>query len=153
MHHHSCKRHEVRWAYQHLGLHSLAPGPHTSKPHPENKIYPYLLNDIEIIKPFSTDITYIRLQHGFVYLMVIIDWYSRFVLDWQLSIYLEADFCVEALRRVLAHSHCNIFNTDWGRSLPVIILLMHLKNIKLRSVWMEKDVGLTIFLLSVYGVR
>lgn len=115
LHHYSCKRHEARWAYEHLGLHSLAPGPHTSKPHPEHKIYPYLLSDVEIIKPcqvFSTDITYIRLQHGFVYLMAIIDWYSRFVLDWQLSISLEADFCVEALQRVLAHSHCDIFNTD-----------------------------------------
>lgn len=117
LHHHACKRHETRWAYEYLGLHSLAPGPHTSKPHPEHKVYPYLLNDIEIIKPcqvFSTDITYIRLQHGFVYLIAIIDWYSRFVLDWQLSITMEADFCVETLERVLMHSRCDIFNTDQG---------------------------------------
>ena len=63
---------------------------------------------------FSTDITYIRLKHGFVYLIAIIDWYSRFVLDWQLSITMEADFCVETLRRVLLHSRCDIFNTDQG---------------------------------------
>lgn len=117
LHNYKCKRHETRWAYEHLGLHSLAPGPHTSKPHAENKIYPYLLNNLEIVRPcqvFSTDITYIRLQRGFVYLIAIIDWYSRFVLDWQLSINMEADFCVETLERVLSHSRCDIFNTDQG---------------------------------------
>lgn len=117
LHYYACKRHQTRWAYEHLGLYSLAPGPHTSKPHPENKVYPYLLHDLEIVRPcqvFSTDITYIRLQHGFVYLVAIIDWYSRYVLDWQLSINMEADFCIETLERVLEHSHCDIFNTDQG---------------------------------------
>jgi putative transposase len=69
LHHHPCKRHEVRWAYEHLGLQSLAPGPHTSTPQPEHKVYPYLLHEVEIVRPcqvFSTDITYIRLRHGFV---------------------------------------------------------------------------------------
>jgi putative transposase len=117
LHHHPRKRHETRWAYEQLGLRSLAPGPHTSKPHPEHQIYPYLLHALEIVRPcqvFSTDITYIRLQHGFVYLIAIIDWYSRFVLDWQLSINMEADFCVETLERVLATQRCDIFNTDQG---------------------------------------
>lgn len=117
LHHYPCKRHEARWAYEHLGLHSLAPGPHTSKPHPEHKVYPYLLNNVVIVRPcqvFSTDITYIRLQRGFAYLVAIIDWYSRFVLDWQLSINMEADFCIETLKRVLAHSRCDIFNSDQG---------------------------------------
>lgn len=117
LHHYPCKRHETRWAYEQLGLQAVAPGPHTSKAHPEHKIYPYLLQDIEIIRPcqvFSTDITYIRLERGFVYLMAVIDWYSRFVLDWQLSINMEADFCIETLERVLTHSHCEIFNTDQG---------------------------------------
>lgn len=117
LHEYPCKRHEIRWAYEQLSLRSLAPGPHTSKPHPEHKIYPYLLNDVEIIRPcqvFSTDITYIRLQRGFAYLIAIIDWYSRFVLDWQLSINMEADFCIETLGRVLAHTRCDIFNTDQG---------------------------------------
>ena len=115
--HYDCKRHETRWAYERLGLQSVAPGPHTSKPHPEHKVYPYLLKDVEILCPcqvFSTDITYIRMQKGFVYLVAIIDWYSRFVLDWQLSINMEADFCVETLERVLAHTRCEIFNTDQG---------------------------------------
>jgi putative transposase len=117
LHNYPCKRHETRWAYHYLGLHSLAPGPHTSRPHRENKVYPYLLNNLEIVRPcqvFSTDITYIRLRRGFVYLMAVIDWYSRFVLDWQLSINMEAEFCVETLERVLSHSRCDIFNTDQG---------------------------------------
>jgi putative transposase len=104
MHHYPCKRHQVRWAYERVGLHSVAPGPHTSKPHPEHKVYPYLLRGVEIVRPrqvFSTDITYIRMHKGFVYLTAIIDWYSRFVLDWQLSISMEADFCIETLGRVL----------------------------------------------------
>ena len=117
LHHHPCKRHETRWAYEHLGLHSLAPGPNTSKPQAAHKIYPYLLRDFKIVQPnqvFSTDITYIRLRGGFVYLMAIIDWHSRYVLDWQLSINMEADFCVETLKRVLQNSSCEIFNTDQG---------------------------------------
>jgi putative transposase len=115
--HYPCKRHETHWAYEQLGLQSVAPGPHTSRPQPEHTVYPYLLNDLEIVHPcqvFSTDITYIRMQKGFIYLMAIMDWYSRFVLDWQLSITLEADFCIEALERVLAHTRCEIFNTDQG---------------------------------------
>ena len=80
LHHYECKRHETRWAYEQLGLRSQAPGPHTSQPHSANKVYPYLLKDVEITRPcqvFSTDITYIRLQQGFVYLLAIIDWHSR----------------------------------------------------------------------------
>lgn len=117
LHHHPCKRHEIRWAYEQLSLQSLAPGPHTSKPHLEHKAYPYLLSGVEIVRPcqvFSTDITYIRLRRGFVYLTAIIDWYSRFVLDWQLSINMEANFCIETLQRVLAWTRCDIFNTDQG---------------------------------------
>jgi putative transposase len=117
LHYHLCKRYEIRWAYEQLSLRSIAPGPSTSKPHPAHKIYPYLLKDVEIVRPcqvFSTDITYIRLRRGFVYLMAIIDWYSRFVLDWQLSINLESDFCVETLERVLTKTSCDIFNTDQG---------------------------------------
>jgi putative transposase len=117
LHHYPCKRHQTRWAYEYLGLHSLAPGPGTSKPHPEHKIYPYLLREVKVERPnqvFSTDITYLRLEGGFVYLMAIIDWYSRYVLDWQLSINMEVDFCVETLKRVLESSSCEIFNTDQG---------------------------------------
>ncbi len=111
------ERHHIRWVYEKLGLKSLAPGPHTSKPHPEHKIYPYLLRGLPITAPnqvWSTDITYIRLRRGFVYLMAVIDWYSRYVLDWELSINMEADFCIETLGRVLTQGRCHIFNTDQG---------------------------------------
>ena len=114
LHRQPMRRHQIRWVYQQLGLQSIAPGPHTSQPHPEHQVYPYLLRDMEITQPFqvwSTDISYIRLHHGFAYLMAIIDWYSRFVLDWQLSISLDADFCIETLERVLARARCDIFNT------------------------------------------
>lgn len=115
--HTEIKRHHIRWAYEHLGLRSIAPGPYTSKPHPEHKVYPYLLRGLAIETPnkvWSTDLTYIRLNKGFVYLMAIIDWYSRYVLDWELSISMDADFCIETLARVLASHHCEIFNTDQG---------------------------------------
>lgn len=115
--HEEIKRHHTRWAYDTLGLQSVAPGPHTSQPHPEHKVYPYLLNNIDITavnQVWSTDLTYIRLKHGFVYLMAIIDWFSRFVLDWSLNITLEAECCVETLKRVLEKGSCNIFNTDQG---------------------------------------
>jgi putative transposase len=107
----------MRGIYNRLGLQAVCPGPHTSKPHPEHKIYPYLLRNVEIIKKdqvWSTDITYIRLRKGFVYLMAIIDWFSRYVLDWELSISLDADFCIEALARSLCSGKCGIFNTDQG---------------------------------------
>lgn len=95
----------------------MAPGPHTSKPHPEHKIYPYLLRNLKIKAPnqvWSTDITYIRLRNGFVYLMAVIDWFSRFVLDWELSISLETDFCIETLQRLSGNDRYEIFNTDQG---------------------------------------
>lgn len=111
------KRHHIRWAYEKLGLQSVAPGPHTSHPHPAHPTYPYLLRDFEINRVnqvWSTDLTYIRLKSGFVYLMAIIDWFSRFVLGWSLNITMEADFCVETLQRVLQRSRCDIFNSDQG---------------------------------------
>jgi putative transposase len=103
--------------YRVMGLEAVYPKRNLSKPHPDHKIYPYLLRDISIEEAdqvWSTDITYIRLSQGFAYLMAIIDWHSRYVLDWELSISLEADFCIEALRRVLVKGRCHIFNTDQG---------------------------------------
>ena len=83
----------------------------------ENKVYPYLLKDLEIIRPnhvWSTDITYIRLNSGFVYLVAIIDWFSRFVLSFKLSQSLEIAFCVKALNEALEKFKPDIFNTDQG---------------------------------------
>lgn len=101
-----------------LGLAAMAPGPNTSKPHPAHKVYPYLLRGLAVVRPnqvWSTDITYIRLAHGFVYLMAVIDWYSRKVLAWRVSNTLDGQFCVDCLEQALqAFGAPEIFNTDQG---------------------------------------
>ena len=107
----------VRRLLRLLGLEAVYPKPKLSQANPEHKIYPYLLKNVSIDRcnqVWSTDITYIRLRHGFVYLMAIIDWYSRYVINWALSTTLEADFCIVALNEALETSHCEIFNTDQG---------------------------------------
>jgi putative transposase len=101
-----------------LGLAGMAPGPNTSRPHPGHKIYPYLLRGVAVVRPnqvWSTDITYIRLEHGFAYLVAIIDWYSRRVLAWRVSNTLEAEFCVDCLEDALrTHGRPEVFNSDQG---------------------------------------
>lgn len=116
-------RKRVQNLYRLMGLEANYPKPNLSKRHPEHKIHPYLLRGVRIDRVnqvWSTDITYIRLREGFVYLMAIIDWHSRYVLDWQLSTTLEADFCIEALARVLAQDRCEIFNTDQGSQFTAV---------------------------------
>ncbi len=110
-------RSRMRALYQLLGIKAIFPGPNTSKPHPQNPVYPYLLRGVKVCHPnhvWSTDITYLRLNKGFAYLVAIIDWYSRYVLDWEISLNLEADFCVSTLKRVIDRGTCEIFNTDQG---------------------------------------
>ncbi len=111
-------RKRVQRLLQKLGLAGMAPGPNTSKPHPQHKLYPYLLRGLDIVRPnqvWSTDITYIRLRHGFVYLVAIIDWYSRKVLAWRLSNTLDAGFCVDGLEEAIKNFGVpGIFNTDQG---------------------------------------
>ena len=100
-----------------MGLKAIYRRPRTSKPAPGHKIYPYLPGDMKITRPnqvWAADITYIPMKRGFLYLVAIIDWYSRFVLAWRLSNTLEADFCVEALREALKKGKPEIFNTDQG---------------------------------------
>jgi len=100
-----------------MGLEAVYPKPRLSIPSQEHKHYPYLLRHLVIDHPdqvWAADITYIRLRHGFVYLVAIMDWYSRFVLSWQLSTTLDAAFCVAALDQALRISHPGIFNTDQG---------------------------------------
>ena len=101
-----------------LGLAGMAPGPNTSLPHPQHKVYPYLLRGVAVTRPnqvWSTDITYIRLPRGFVYLVAVIDWYSRKVLAWRLSNTLDSGFCVDCLEQALqAYGSPEIFNTDQG---------------------------------------
>lgn len=101
-----------------LGLAGMAPGPNTSRPHPEHKVYPYLLRGAQITRPnqvWSTDLTYIRLPRGFVYLVAVIDWYSRRVLSWRLSNTMDSGFCVDCLEEALQNfGKPEIFNTDQG---------------------------------------
>ena len=101
-----------------LGLAGMAPGPNTSRAQPQHKVYPYLLRGLEVTQPnqvWSTDITYVRLACGFVYLIAIIDWYSRKVLAWQVSNSLDSSFCVECLESALQqYGAPKIFNTDQG---------------------------------------
>ncbi len=100
-----------------MGLQAMVPGPNTSRPHPENPIYPYLLRGVKINavnQVWSCDITYIPLEKGFVYLFAIIDWYSRFVLTWQLSNTLDTAFCCEGLDQALGSGKPMIFNSDQG---------------------------------------
>jgi putative transposase len=115
-----------------LGLAGMAPGPHTSKPHPEHIVYPYLLRGVSITRPdqvWSTDITYVRLAHGFAYLVAIIDWYSRRVLAWRLSNTLESRFCVDCLEEALrTHRAPEIFNTDQGAQFTSTVFTQVLKD-------------------------
>lgn len=115
---HIVNRKRVQRLMQLLGLAAMVPGPNTSKKHPQNKTYPYLLRGLEINKPnqvWSTDITYVRLAHGFVYLVAIIDWYSRKVLAWQVSNTLDVNFCLECLTVAFnKYGVPEIFNTDQG---------------------------------------
>ena len=115
---HTVNRKRVQRLMQKLGLAGMAPGPNTSKAHPQHKIYPYLLRGIDVVRPnqvWSTDITYIRLPRGFVYLVAIIDWYSRKVLSWRLSNTMDASFCVDSLEEAIqGFGKPEIFNTDQG---------------------------------------
>lgn len=100
-----------------MGLMAIYPGPRTSVPHPAHRVYPYLLRGMPITRcnqVWSTDITYIRLQGGFIYLTAVIDWWSRYVLAWEVSNTLDESFCLAALDRALRRGTPDIFNTDQG---------------------------------------
>lgn len=100
-----------------MGLEAVYPKPRLSQPGEGHKIYPYRLQQVQIERVnqvWSTDITYIRLAQGFVYLVAVMDWFSRYVLSWALSLTLEVDFCIEALRSALRRGRPEIFNSDQG---------------------------------------
>ena len=107
----------VRRLMREMGLEAIYQKPNLSKAISEHKVYPYLLRNLSIQRidqVWSTDITYIRLASGFVYLMAVIDWHSRYVLGWALSTTLDAGFCIEAVAKLLLVRQCEIFNTDQG---------------------------------------
>lgn len=110
-------RKRVQRLMRRMGLWGIAPGPRTSRAHPRHKVYPYLLRDLVVQRPnqvWSTDITYLPMRTGFMFLVAILDWYSRYVLSWGLSNTLDTVFCLEALEEALSAGRPEIFNTDQG---------------------------------------
>jgi putative transposase len=111
-------RRHVKTLMKRMGIEALYRRPRTTKPEPGHKIYPYLLRGVEVGRPnhvWAMDITYIPMARGFVYLAAVVDWFSRRVLSWRVSVTMEASFCVETLNDALAaHGKPKIFNTDQG---------------------------------------
>jgi putative transposase len=100
-----------------MGIEAIYPKPRLSQAHPAHRVYPYLLRGVAITRVnqvWSTDITYIRLQGGFIYLVAVMDWFSRYVLSWAVSITMDVGFCLEALDEALSRSRPEIFNSDQG---------------------------------------
>ncbi len=115
---HLVGRHRVRRLMRKMGLSPIYQAPRTSQPHPEHRIYPYLLRDLTIERPnhvWCTDITYIPMRRGFLYLVAVMDWATRKVLAWRLSNTMDASFCIEALEEAMARfGRPEIFNSDQG---------------------------------------
>lgn len=100
-----------------MGIEAVAPGPRTTVRNTQHRVFPYLLRNVSITRKdqvWSTDITYIPLRDGFMYLVAVIDWHTRYVLSWRLSNTLEGHFCIEALEESLTRGRPEIFNTDQG---------------------------------------
>jgi putative transposase len=114
---HAVNRKRVQRLMRLMGIEAVYPKPRTTHHNPQHCVFPYLLRDVEIVRPdqvWSTDITYVPMRRGFMYLTAVIDWYSRYVLSWELSNSLEGSFCLEALEAALAQGRPEIFNTDQG---------------------------------------
>jgi putative transposase len=114
---HAVNRKRVQRLMRVMGLQGAVPGPHTSRPHPEHVVYPYLIGHMQLTHSnlvWATDITYVPMPVGFLYLVAIIDWYSRYVLAWRLSNTLDTGFCLDALDAALADQQPCVFNTDQG---------------------------------------
>jgi putative transposase len=110
-------RKRVQMLMRLMGIEALHPKPRTTTPAAGVQIYPYLLRDrklTEVDQVWSSDITYVPMRHGFMYLTAVIDWYSRYVLSWRLSNTLDGGFCLEALNEALSMGRPQIFNTDQG---------------------------------------
>jgi len=113
-----------------MGIEAIYQHPKTSTPHPDHKIYPYLLKDLTIDRPnqvWCTDITYIRIQSGWAYLMAVMDWHSRRVISWGLSSTMDADFCARVLEEAIQHGKPEIFNTDQGSQFTSLLFTDILK--------------------------
>lgn len=118
-----------------LGLEAIYPKPKLSQPAPGHRIYPYLLRGVRVERVnqvWSSDITYVRLVSGFVYLVAVIDWFSRYVLSWEISVTLDSDFCVSALERALGIGQPEIFNTDQGAQFTSQVFTQRLREREIR---------------------
>ena len=119
-----------------MALEAIYQKPNTSRKHPDHKVYPYLLRGLVIDRPnqvWCADITYIPMAKGFVYLVAVMDWFSRRVLAWRVSITLETDFCVEALQEAMnRHGQPEIFNTDQGVQFTSAAFLGELETLSVR---------------------
>jgi len=114
-----------------LGLEAVYPKPRLSVPDREAKKYPYLLSGVKIERPdhvWCTDITYVRMRKGFAYLVAIMDWFSRYVISWRLSVFIDASFCVDALEAALMTGRPAIFNSDQGAQFTSDAFTTRLKN-------------------------
>ena len=124
-------RRHMRTVMRRMGIEAIYRKPNTSKPAQGHKIYPYLLRNVAVTRAnqvWSTDISYIPMKHGFVYLIAVIDWFSRRVLSWKLSITMDVSFCLEALDEALSkHGKPEIFNTDQGSQFTSIDFTGRLK--------------------------
>lgn len=132
---HQVNRKRIQRLMRLMGLEAIYPKPNTSKPSCEHKVYPYLLKGLDIIRPnqvWATDITYIRLSNGFVYLVAILDWASRYVLAWRLSNSLDSSFCLDALDESLQCARPDIFNSDQGAQFTSEAFTTRLLNRKIK---------------------
>ncbi|QLH14373.1 MULTISPECIES: IS3 family transposase [Paracoccus] len=129
-------RKRVRRLMRKIGLSPIYQAPRTSEPHPQHRIYPYLLRNLAIERPdqvWCADVTYIPMRRGFLYLVAIMDWFSRKVLAWRLSNTMDADFCVAALEEAIAHhGRPDIFNTDQGSQFTSFAFTTTLKDAGIR---------------------
>ena len=128
-------RKRVQRLMRRMGIEALYPKPNLSRPVAEHEIYPYLLRDVVVSRPnqvWSTDITYIPMRSGFLYLVAILDWFSRFVLSWNLSNTMEVDCCRSALEEALCAGRCEIFNSDQGSQFTSSQFLQPLKDHSIR---------------------
>ncbi|WP_394699476.1 IS3 family transposase [uncultured Desulfobacter sp.] len=151
---HPVNRKRIQRLMKLMRIEAIYPKPQTTKRNENHKIYPYLLKDVVIDRPdhvWSTDITYIRIGNGFMYLTAVIDWFSRYVLSWRLSNTLENTFCIEVLEEALCLSKPEIFNTDQGSQYTSLKFLSILKRGRFESAWIQKGERWTTFLLNDYG--
>jgi putative transposase len=132
------ERKRVRRLLQLMGLEAIYPHPRTSVPGTTEQRYPYLLRGMPIERcnhVWSCDITYIRLRRGFIYLIAVIDWFSRYVLSWEISITMDTSFCLEALDRALCVTTPEIFNNDQGVQFTSVEFTSRLKAADIRISW------------------